>query len=319
MPNLVFENQPGGWNAVDFPSVPLTKVAWDTSPHDALAYVYFGHVDIDYDGSPTAYGPAGKVPLPDDELEHAGNAADGWFGVMSLRPDDPLVLTGLARIDTTAPQFKGKFPVVQQAWNGDPNPGYYVSTTPQAHGPYGLEYLQSSYIDASKVPFGALDKQLPPLGINFGDFGLAIRHDQNLQSGFSFVDSGGDRFALGECSHKVGKDLGGTGRSSDFNNNFPVSFIIFPRSSTQPLANIRELSDASIMPALQARLFELSRAANARELALLMGFNEVEPPAKPRGKERLAAYLSTPGSPKPPNDATIMQGLARFGFLLWLP
>src|SRR5262249_14563162 len=154
-----------------------------------------------------------------------------------------------------------------------------------------------------KVPFGALDGQLHSLGVNLGDFGLAIRHDKNLQSGFYFVDSGADpgQFALGESSHKLGKDLGGTGRGDFFDNNYPTSFIIFPRSSTQPANNIRELSEADIASALQPRLFELSRAANALELALLMGFNEVDPLATPRGKEKLAAYLSTPGSPKPRN------------------
>jgi hypothetical protein len=326
MRNLVFENLPGDWHVgSDFPSVPLTKVAWDTSPHHALAYVFFGQVNIDFDGSPTAYGPAGIHPPPDDDLGNAGNATQGWFGVMALTPDDPLVTNKLAQIDRTAPRLLGKFPVVQQRKNGDPKPGYYVSTTPQAHG---RPYLQKSYIDASQVPFGALDGRLRPLGVNLGDFGLAIRHDQNLQSGFYFVDKGGTKFALGECSHRVGKDLGSTGAAGHWNNNFPVSFILFPRSSTQvqqrrPFGhlqdpNIIELSDTSIMAALQPRLFELSRATNAQDLALLMGFNEILPPAEPRGKEKLTAFLRTPGHPKPRNHATIMLGLATFGFQPYL-
>src|SRR5262245_25704646 len=113
MPNLIFENQPGRWHTVDFGSVPLTKVAWDTMPNRAMAYVFFGHVTIDFDGSPTAYGPAGIDPPPDDDLGNAGNAAQGWFGVMSLRPDDPLVTSGKVLIDRRAPKLLGKFPVIQ--------------------------------------------------------------------------------------------------------------------------------------------------------------------------------------------------------------
>ncbi|HMF55616.1 MAG TPA: hypothetical protein VK619_04595, partial [Pyrinomonadaceae bacterium] len=309
--------QPDSWyNGGDFPSVPLTKVAFDTTPHHALAYVFFGHVNIDYDGSPTAYGPVGINPPPDDDLGNAGNAAQGWFGVMSYAPDHPLVTSGKVRIDQDAPQFLGKFPVIQRKENGDPKPGYYVSTGPQSHG---HEYLQNSYIDASQVPFGALDKRLIPLGFNLGDFGLAIRHDQNLQSGFYFVDMGASKYALGECSHRVGKDLGGTGRGSHFNNNFPVSFIIFPRSSVQVPGMILELSDNVIMEAIRQRLVELSRASNAKELVLLMGFNAVSPPNKPRGKEQLDDYLHNPGRPKPPNYVTILLGLATFGFQPYLP
>ncbi|MBZ5625823.1 MAG: hypothetical protein LAQ69_45095 [Acidobacteriia bacterium] len=286
-------------------------------PHHALAYVFFGHVNIDYDGSPTAYGPRQMMnPQPDDDLTNAGNATKGWFGVMSYSPSDPLVTSRKVLIDPTASQFLGKFPVIQRKLNGDPNPGFYVSTTPQA---YGKPYLQNSYIDASRVPFGALDGRLRPLGLSLGDYGLAIRHDQNLQSAFYFVDSGATQYALGECSHRVGKDLGGTGRGSHFNNNYPVSFIIFPRSGTGPPKLLIEQSDATIQAALRPRLFDLSRASNAQELCLLMGFNEVAPTNLPRGKAKLDEYLRNPGRPKPSNYATILLGLATFGFQSYLP
>jgi hypothetical protein len=239
MPKLIFTNQPGDWHTADFPSVPLTRVSWDTMPHHALAFVFFGHVNIDFDGSPTAYAPKGHIPLPDDDIGNAGNATDGWFGVFALKPGDPLEKSGQALLDHTASKFLGKFPVIQQAKNGDPNPGYYVSTTSLPSGPSpGLAHLQNSYVDSSRVSYGALGGELGKLGVTMGDYGLAIRHDQMLQSGFYFVDAGAKKgpkkFALGECSHKVGKDLGGTGRASHFDNNFPVSFIIFPRSSPTP-------------------------------------------------------------------------------------
>ena len=313
MPKLVFKDQPGHWRTGrDFPHVTLTKVSWDTSPEMALAYVFFGHVNIDFDGSPTAYGPPGINPQPDDDLGNAFDAVNGWFGVVALRPNDPLVTSGAALLDQKpALLHKGKFPVIQQARNGDPKPGYYVSSTPQPVGPI---QLQNSYVDASEVPYGALSGQLKSLGFALGDYGLAIRHDQNLQSGFYFVDIGPNTFALGECSHKVGKNLGGTGRASTFNNNFPVSLIVFPDSGTLDPGGIVSLSDDQVEAALPRLLFNLSRASNAEELVLLMAFNEVLPPNVPQGKKKLDAYLKKPGSPKPRNYATINLGLRTFGF-----
>ena len=53
--------------------------------------------------------------------------SDGYFGVAAMRPTDPLVVDGTVLIDRDASKFLGKFPIVQQQQNGDPNPGYYVS------------------------------------------------------------------------------------------------------------------------------------------------------------------------------------------------
>ncbi|MEO8126834.1 MAG: hypothetical protein ABJF23_16695 [Bryobacteraceae bacterium] len=312
MPKLVFNNQPGSWHTgSDYPSVPLTRVSWETTPHHALAYIFFGHVNIDFDGSPTAYGPAGINPPPDDDLGNAGNASQGYFGVLGLSPSDPLVTSRQAKIDTTAPKFLGTFPVVQQAKNGDPKPGYYVSTTPHASGP---RHFQNSYIDASKIAFGALDGRLAPLGFSLGDYGLAIRHDENLQSAFYFADAGASKFALGECSHRVGKDLGGTGRASHFNNNYAVSFILFPNSGQTAPKMFPELTDNTIKTGLRPRLNDLSRATNAGDLGLLMAFNETGPKTVPQGKQKLEKFLKGPAHAKPANYATILLGLATFGF-----
>jgi hypothetical protein len=354
---------PGNWHTVDFPYVPLIKVAWDTRPSHALAYVFFGHVNIDFDGSPTAYGPAKMNP--DDALGNAGNASQGWFGVASYAKTHPLVKNKTIKIDQEAPEFQGKFPVVQQERNGDPKPGYYVSSTPH---PVGHDYLQNSYVDASKVAFGALDKRLIPLGVHLGDFGLAIRHDKTLQSGFYYEDMGGTKFALGECSQRVWKDLGGvrlqkqkrsatpsvridlddgkkhtipsvpffmdTGKFVN-DNNFPVSFIIFPRSSVDPMRRLMDrpvgqlggaagLSDKLIEDQIRPLLFELSRASNANDLPLLMALNEAVPPHRPQGKELLdarnrVANLGAPQPPKPANYATIKIALALFGFRTYSP
>jgi hypothetical protein len=313
MANLVFKDHPAEWRTGgDFPKIPLTQVSWDTAPDTPVAYVFFGHVNIDFDGSPTAYGPDGITPPPDDDLGNAGNNAQGWFGLYALSPNDPLVTQGTVILDTNpALMKKGKFPVIQQAANGDPNPGYYVSTTPHPSGP---GYLQNSYVDASQIAFGALSGKLAALGFNLGDYGLAIRHDQNLQSGFYFLDKGGNTYALGECSHKVGKNLGGSGRGNRFNNNFPVSFIVFPGSGNADPSAVPAIADDQIAAALQPLFANVATADNAADLVLLMGFNETSPPNKPQGTKRLSAYQAQPNSPKPKHADTILQGLQAFGY-----
>lgn len=318
MATLLFKDHPSTqWRTGrDFPQIPLTAVAWDAEPDTPIAYVFFGHVNIDFDGSPTAYGPAGITPVPDDDLANAWSEGNGWFGVLALKEDDPLVTQGKAVIDKQpALLHKGKYPVLQQAANGDPKPGYYVSTTPHPSGP---SHLQNSYVDSSQISYGALSGQLASLGFKIGDYGLALRHDKKLQSGFYFVDRGGSAsFGVGECSHKVGKNLGGSGRGNRFNNNFPVSFIVFPDTFTiDRSTGTPSMPDDEIKTEVELLLAEVAKATNAEELALLMAFNEIAPPGKPRGTAKLDAYRNAPDStPKPANYAHVVDGLANYGFI----
>jgi hypothetical protein len=332
MPKLVFENIPGPWHTNDFKSVSLTSVSWEHAPSLIKAFVFFGHVNIDFDGSPTAYGPTGPRPKtarvqpvnppPDDCFGNGANAADGYFGMRSMAPNDPLVVNGTVLIDQDAPKFLGKFPIVQQLQNGDPRPGYYVSKSSHRHGPL---HLQNSYINSAEIAYGALDAQFLHLGVAFGDYGLVLRHDQSLQSPFYYVDGGAGKFALGECSHKVATNLGVTrvaGTPCGWDNNFPVSFLVFPRSGDMHYDavageeigfGIMERSENSIMNALHPRLVELSRADNALDLPRLMAFNEGPPSVAPNGKERLDAFLKKRGVP-PGNFVHILTRLSKFGF-----
>jgi len=331
MPRLVFKNVPGPWHTNDFTSVSLTSVSWEGSSR-VKAFVFFGHVNIDFDGSPTAYGPTAPRPKtarvqpvnppPDDCFGNGANATDGYFGMSSMAPNDPLVLNGTVLIDTDAPKFLGKFPIVQQQQNGDPKPGYYVSKSSHRRGPI---HLQKSFINSAEVAYGALDAKFLNLGVGFGDYGLALRHDQSLQSPFYYVDGGAGKFALGECSHKVATNLGVTrvpGTPCGWNNNFPVSFMVFPGSGDmhydavagQEIGfGIMERSEDSIMKAMRPRLAELSRAENALDIARLMAFNEGAPSVAPNGKAKLDAYLKTKGAP-PANFVHILTRLSRFGF-----
>lgn len=324
MAKLIFKDNPHEWQVgSDFPKVPLTRLSLDTAKEKALAYVFFGYVQIDCDGLPTAYGPPGLSP--EEPLGDAWDNDKGWYGVVALSDSDHLVKNETAKIDKKPDLLhKGKYPVIQQAKNGDPKPGYYVSKNPLRTGE---PHLQNSYADPSKVSFGALSGKLASLGFSLGDYGLAIRHNRNLQSGFLFGDIAGHGYKLGECSYKVGTNLGGSGTCRRFNNNFPVSFILFPGSHPTegvpgcfPIASrpkeVVSLSDDDIKKAIIPLVRNLSLAENADELALLMGFNEEPPKVKPRGTSKLETHRKKPSSPRPKHYDDILRGLTSFG---WSP
>lgn len=54
MSKLLFKDFSGWRNGREFLDVALTRVSLDTQPDKALAFVFFGHVNLDFDGSPTA-------------------------------------------------------------------------------------------------------------------------------------------------------------------------------------------------------------------------------------------------------------------------
>ena len=314
---LVFTDRPTSedWHTVDYPDVTLTEVRWEGEA-DPVAFVFFGHAAIDFDGSPTAYHPD---DTGDDHLENAKSKDKNgvpikWAGVTSMRPSDELVTKGTVLIDQREERnINGKYPVIQRAENGDPRPGYYVSTTSIVADRSLKEYQQNRFLDASSVSYGALSGRLKGCGVKLRDYGLAIRHDRDLQSGFYFADSGSTKdpkaYALGEVSHKVGKKLGGSGRGNRFDNNYPVSFIILPRTGGTGALPSESDIDASVASAMSA----LCRASNASDLALLMAVNEVAPGKMPRGKAALDAHLAKGGA-TPKNYATIVAGLRKFGF-----
>jgi hypothetical protein len=152
----------GNWHCGhDYPKVFVTKVYhWGTGIE---AFVWMSNVNIDFDGSSNAYGPPAMGPA--DNLANAGNSAQGWFGLVSYsvaerdqinerlrKAGSPerikldtgqglglrttlkgrsLIVEGKNKV--VEPQVR--FPVIQQAINGDPRPGFYVSATPHPTGP----------------------------------------------------------------------------------------------------------------------------------------------------------------------------------------
>jgi hypothetical protein len=254
-------------------TVFVTRV---TGPVTAL--VYMAGVNIDYDGSPTAYGPPTKPG--DDKLEHAGPGQYGWYGVKALSIAEAAAIRKAEEdkkkrsnpgfkairpiVDPTATKdVNDAFPVIQQA--GEPSPGHYVSKTATVFNASYPSYRQEYYWDSSKYPYGALSGKLRSIGeVQLHDFGLGVRLDRAAQTVFAFKDAGRDDFSLGEVSQKVFKNLGGVIASQ---NDFPVAYIVFPGSSAgkQTAANQFE-------PGVKEQLGKLALADNAEELPLLLAF-----------------------------------------------
>jgi hypothetical protein len=144
----------------------------------------------------------------------------------------------------------GKFPVFQ------PGKRFYVSRTALAANNLP-ETNQGKYFDATTVSYGALTPPLTRLGVSLGDFGIAIRNDEpNRSEAFLYADAGGQEKVGEMSSHLFRKLFPGNNQE-----NFPVTFIVFPGSASQP-------SDQK--KAIEAKLFGLSLADNISELIDVM-------------------------------------------------
>jgi hypothetical protein len=113
---------------------------------------------VDFDGSPTAYGPDG---LGDDFLANAGHPGK-WWGVATDKSGNPLI---------------------------NPENGYYVSTTSWASGPRGV---QSSYVDAQKIPYVAMNAHDKANGARNGDFVLLTNEKTGRQAWAVVADYAGN-------------------------------------------------------------------------------------------------------------------------------
>lgn len=112
---------------------------------------------VDFDGSPTAYGPNG---LGDDFLANAGHPGK-WWGVATDRSGNPII---------------------------NPENGHYVSTTSWASGPRGV---QSSYVDAQRVPYVAMNAHDRAQGARNGDFVLLTNEKTGKQAWAVVADYAG--------------------------------------------------------------------------------------------------------------------------------
>ena len=155
-----------------------------------------GTPEIDFDGSPTAYGPNGG----DDYLANAGHPGR-WWGVATDRGGNPLV---------------------------NPENGHFVSTTSWQRGPNGQ---QSSYVDAQKVPFVAMNANDRAKGVKNGDFVLLTNQATGRQVWAVVADYAGDHpDDHTEISAAAGRALGLSFNKRGVDGHFSMQF--FPGTST---------------------------------------------------------------------------------------
>jgi len=115
------------------------------------AYLYQAGFAVDADGSPRAYAPPGSGLVGLDSVDNARDSKGGWCGVV-----------------TNA----GGCPVVQV--EGDPAPGYCVSTTALVDHRFG-ERDPRRYVDSETVPYASVPPDLCGLrGVRMGDMAVVI-------------------------------------------------------------------------------------------------------------------------------------------------
>ncbi|WP_346188775.1 glycoside hydrolase family 75 protein [Rubritalea halochordaticola] len=177
---------------------------YESSINTQSMTVYQSGMAIDADGSPRAYGPAGTQPL--DYLEDAGHPGN-WWGVVTNALGEP---------------------VVQR--QGDPYPGYYVSTTALQNFKYGVE-SPYRYVNSEKVAFLVV----PPReaekmnGIGLADLAV-VWNRRNDTHQFCIVADIGPRKQLGEGSVYLADKLGINSNAKTGGQSGDVVYFIFPKS-----------------------------------------------------------------------------------------
>ena len=208
---LVFDEVDGPWKGNDFPNVSVVSVTFGSILH---AYVFLTHMNIDFDGAPNAYGPPEKETL--DTLDHAGQNRR-YYGLVAIKPDETVEINVPQKgkqkqsvkdlynlkLDERFPDSQGRVPVVQHGGEFD---DYFISITSRATRSLAgaNQFQQSTYINSAKVPYGALSKRLQDKGVDFGNYAVAIRHDNGRMAGFVMMDGG----------HTSGRDVGSLGEVS---------------------------------------------------------------------------------------------------------
>lgn len=237
---------------------------------DLSAIIFQCILNEDNDGAPDCYGPKHPPaldPLADgtnDEnavFDKKGNNKWRWVGLVSMTPEEAQQAGVLARLDQRlevrdGAKPQGRFPLFQ------PNMQFYVSSTATSANASLSKTHQDRFWNAREVSYGALTPPLTRLGVDHGDFGLAIRLDTGVSEGFFYADSGGQN-KVGESSRKLFRTL--------FPNvdqeGHPVAFIVFPRT-TYRRASGGFWSNPTL--ALRTRLADLSRADNIDTLIGMM-------------------------------------------------
>lgn len=181
---------------------------------------------IDADGAPTAYAPVGAGLKPLDYLANAGKPGH-WWGIVAN---------------------SAGVPYVQQA--RDPAPGYYISPTALVDRKFS-ERDPRRYVDASRVPYIAIPRELKQLGAKLGDVALVTYRDR---SSAAIVADIGPRGKVGEGSPALAAALGINPSARNGGAGAGVSYALFlgsncgwPRTIAEVAAQVSVLAQPLIV------------------------------------------------------------------------
>ena len=163
--------------------------------------LFVSHFAVDADGAPRAYHPD-DTGL--DALDNAGGPGH-W---QALVTDD----------DGT--------PVIQR--DGDPAPGYFVSTT--ALEDFSVTNVRDPdrYVDSTRVPYIALPPQVLKHA-RLGDIAMVINLNNGRSSGAIIADVG-PRSRIGEGSIALARELGIDPDARHGGADGNIMYIVFPGS-----------------------------------------------------------------------------------------
>jgi hypothetical protein len=259
------------------PYVVMSKV---TIGRRTLALVFMTRMNINFDGSPKAYGPpnwqkAGLKEEPQDTLLNAGQGS-GYYGLVAVHPKDRRSNTGViapahVKFDEEQPDRLGRCPVYQLE---GATKGYYVSASARSTG-FPDRFDQRRYVNSHAVAFHALSYRFGLEGVNGHDFGLALRHDTYRTASYDIMageghkeGSGKYEWSVGECSYRVFLNIGGQPKPRGAryaNNNFQTTFVVFPGSprSALPLISLASNSyDFAVFLAMFAEADQNKRGSS---------------------------------------------------------
>lgn len=145
------------------------------------------------------------------------------------------------------------FPVLR-----DDNPAFYVSTSGLAKNTSFAVTNPQRYWDASTVDYAAKTPPVVRLGVEYGDFGIAIRKDTGTARAFMYADAGNAN-KVGEMSRSLFTAL----FPGNDQEEHPVAFLVFPGSRLRPIQNSPDAG-------MRTLLAGLSRAGNMNIVLGLM-------------------------------------------------
>ncbi len=128
-------------------------------------------MDVDVDGAPNAYGPAGTHPL--DELRNAHYRRRKHAEIVGYLTDDD---------DPTLPIIQGPH---------DPYPGYYISQTAYTDPALTDPKDPRRYVDATHINYIVLGDAARKRGARLGDF-VAVHSNFTHKSVFGIVADDGN-------------------------------------------------------------------------------------------------------------------------------